>query len=76
MATLLLGENIFLGFFLRYKLVLVLGGGFKHLYLCSPLLKGKISILTCAYFSDGLVQPSARVFVGHGSFDHPWRFTT
>ena len=33
-----------------------LGGGFKH-FLFSPRTLGKISNLTCAYFSDGLVQP-------------------
>ena len=34
-------------------LILHLGGGFKH-FLFSPRKLGKIPILTCAYFSDGL----------------------
>ena len=33
-----------------------LGGAFKYV-LCSPLFWGRWSNLTCAYFSDGLLQP-------------------
>ena len=39
-----------------------LGGGFKH-FLFSPRSLGKWSNLTCAYFSNGLVQPPSMILL-------------
>ena len=45
--------------FLHIKMLL--GGGNSNIFLCSPLVGEDEPILTCAYFSNGLVQPQTRL---------------